>query len=209
MLALLTASPPLLEDSPPTQVSANLVPSETASPADGLGGGSPASCRRKRPLRAGDWRRFFTVARHGDRASRPGGGAPTGNFDVVALGNLRSWPSSTAQKGREIIMGRWNWSWSGLGRRRKASLPAKRQALRKTRNLLIEPLECRQLLSVAPALPAPTDPDRRPAGPGDSQSPSERRPAHGRQSDDYAVELHAATSGSRSLPRLGRRAPAD
>ena len=42
MLALLAASPPLPEDSPPIQASAALVPSESAPSVDGIGGSSPA-----------------------------------------------------------------------------------------------------------------------------------------------------------------------
>ena len=57
-------------------------------------------------------------------------------------------------------MTKWNWFWSGLEKRSKRNRPAKRRTTNgNKRNLQIEPLECRQLLSVAPpAYTGPVDP---------------------------------------------------
>ena len=57
-------------------------------------------------------------------------------------------------------MTKWNWLWGGLEKGTKRNGRAKRRTTnRKTRLLQIEPLECRQLLSVAPpAYTGPIDP---------------------------------------------------
>ena len=47
-------------------------------------------------------------------------------------------------------MAKRNWFWSGFGKRTKRKENAANRRTIKTRPLLIEPLECRQLLSVGP-----------------------------------------------------------
>jgi len=102
-------------------------------------------------------RRSIVLTRSGRRQRRRERRSRTGDIGPIARGGCRSWPEC-AKKGRKVTpcvdgIGLW----SGLGKQSNRNQRAKRQ---NNRTLQIEPLECRQLLSVAPpAYTGPSDPD--------------------------------------------------